>query len=60
MEELIIVVEPGKMAFLGCTHGSFWALDIQEEAWALRRWVCVIEEIQLYSHQGTPSERIYL
>jgi hypothetical protein len=34
VEKLLIVAKLGKVTFLGCTHGSIWALDTHEEAWA--------------------------
>ncbi len=53
MEELIIVVELGKMVFLGCTHGSFWALDIQEEAWAKKVGLVSLKKFN-YTHIKEP------
>jgi hypothetical protein len=34
VEKLPTMVELKKVTFLGCTHGSIWALDTQEETWA--------------------------
>ncbi len=37
-EKLSIVVELGKVTFLGCTHGSIWVLNTREEH-GPNRWV---------------------
>ncbi len=45
VEKLLIVVELGKVTFLGCTHTSIWALDIQEGAWAKKVGLSLLKNL---------------
>jgi hypothetical protein len=59
VEKMPTMANLRKMTFLGCTHGIIWALDTQEEACQESK-SCIIEEIQLDSHQQIPRERVDL
>jgi len=44
VEKLSVVAELRKVTFLGCTHGSIWVLDTQEETWAKKVGLVSLEK----------------